>query len=456
MLLQILSARERRAARQRRLLNKYGTSLICFTMNIIGSKKTGPLIKAGFELGDHVLRAQLKAERLPILYSEQHTTKAGYEALYVVDAVPSHLKCITADIEDSMPVGRLFDMDVLDAEGVHWDRGKVGFDRRRCLLCNDLATVCARERRHPPEEVLKKTERLLEDAVIKYDAEHIAQVAVQSLLHELCTTPKPGLCDRRNNGSHTDMDLFTFTASASSLWPYFKVCARIGMYTRDEAPTFTFEKLRFAGKTAEQEMLEATGGVNTHKGAIFTLGLLCGAMGRLRRAQRVDPARVCAEAAAMTRGLVEHDLHGLEDPATAGEQQFAKHGITGIRGEAESGFPSILNAALPILTEGLQNGMTYNDAGRSALLHLIAAIDDTTLIHRSDGATAKRVRRHMRDILTTNRFPDRRTAEQLDDTFIRHGLSVGGAADLLAATYFLHTFRTEGVKPAPPAEPEKE
>ena len=443
MLLQILNAKERRAARQKRLINRFGCSLISFTMNIVGTPKTGPLIKAGFELGDRLLRMQLAAERIPILHSEQHTTKAGYEAMYVVDAVPSILKCITSDIEDSLPVGRLFDMDVLDAEGVHWDRGKVGFERRRCLLCGELATVCARERRHSMEEVRRKTERLLEDAVIKHDAEHIARIAVESLLHELTTTPKPGLCDRRNNGSHQDMDTFTFSSSAASLWPYFKVCARIGMYTRNEAPTFTFEKLRFAGKIAEQEMLGITGGVNTHKGAVFTLGLLCGAMGRLPRASRTEPARVCREAALMTRGLVEHDLHGLENTVTAGEKQFAEHGITGIRGEAEAGFPSIMNISLPIFTEGLQNGLSKNDAGCAALLHLIAAIDDTTLIHRSDGAVAKRIRRHVRTILFSDKFPDKETIEELDDVFIEHGLSVGGAADLLAATYFLHTFHSE-------------
>ncbi len=442
MLIPILDARERRVARGMNLLKKYNLPLICFTMNIVGDKKTGTLIKAGFELGDELLRTHLKAERLPLVHTEQHTTKAGYEAFYVVDGEPAHLKHVAADIEESLPVGRLFDMDVWDVDGTRWDRERLGFDPRRCLLCHEPAKICARERRHSTEELLRKTERLLDDAVVKRRAEEIARLAVQSLLHELCTTPKPGLCDCRNSGSHADMDMFTFTASATALWPYFKHCVRLGIYSRNEPPSFTLDRLRFAGKTAEQRMLDATDGINTHKGAIFTLGLLCGALGRLTPRHRTDPARVCKEVAAMTRGLVEQDLSGLEEPVTAGEKLFAEHGITGIRGEAELGFPSVIQIALPILETGLSNGLSLNDAGCAALLHLIAAIDDTTLIHRSSASAAKRIRRYVRNLLSRNPYPDREMLEQLDDVFIKHGLSVGGAADLLAATYFLHALRT--------------
>nr|WP_320911374.1 triphosphoribosyl-dephospho-CoA synthase [Enterocloster clostridioformis] len=89
--------------------------------------------------------------------------------------------------------------------------------------------------------------------------------------------------DRRNSGSHKDMDCFTFMSSAASLWPYFQKCAQMGMETAQEPPKETFRRLRWAGKIAGYDMNQATNGVNTHKGALFSIGILCGALGRLLR-----------------------------------------------------------------------------------------------------------------------------------------------------------------------------
>lgn len=108
----------------------------------------------------------------------------------------------------------------------------------------------------------------------------------------MTTTPKPGLVDRRNSGSHTDMDSFTFMSSAAALYPYFEACAKVGRETMDRPAPETFAALRPLGCEAEGEMLDATGGVNTHKGAVFSIGITCAALGRLDRAKWSDPVRV--------------------------------------------------------------------------------------------------------------------------------------------------------------------
>ena len=105
-------------------------------------------------------------------------------------------------------------------------------------------------------------------------------------------TPKPGLIDLLNSGSHRDMDMYSFLASAASLYPYFAECVKIGRETADRPAPETFAALRCPGKLAEAGMLRATGGVNTHKGAIFTLGVICGALGRLAWEGRHSPAAV--------------------------------------------------------------------------------------------------------------------------------------------------------------------
>jgi len=432
---QILDARERRAARQRELLEQFQKPLICFTMNIAGPVKCSQLICRGFRLGNKILRAQLEREGVPILYVHQAEEMTGCQAFYVADCPSPRLKALCVQIEEALPVGRLFDMDVLTPDGCKEERPVP----RKCLLCDQPAQVCGRSRAHSVEALQRRTNELLQEAVSAQEARDIARTAQQSLLYEVCTTPKPGLVDCQNSGSHRDMDIFTFLASSTALYPYFESCARLGLETSGLPATEVFSRLRLPGKLAEQAMLEATGGVNTHKGAIFSLGILCAAAGRLQQAQRT-PEAICAEAAAMVNGITAQELSGItaETAATAGQKLYARYGITGVRGQAEAGFPAVLEAGLPTLEAGLQKGLSLNDAGCAALLHLMVAATDTNLIHRSDPDTQKAVTEQISQLLQKTPFPDRQTLEALDAEFIQKDLSPGGSADLLAITYFLH------------------
>ena len=149
---------------------------------------------------------------------------------------------------------------------------------------------------------------------------------------------------------------------------------------------------------------------------------------------------ILGECARMTEGLAERELTTNKAVAvqTTGQRLFAQYGFRGVRGEAEQGFPSILNAGLPKLEQGIARGLSLNDAGCAALLALMAAATDTNLIARSDRATQKRVTEQMRELLERSPFPDRETMEELDKAFIKENLSPGGSADLLAMTYMLY------------------
>ena len=192
-------------------------------------------------------------------------------------------------------------------------------------------------------------------------------------------------------------------------------------------------------------MLRATAGVNTHKGAIFSMGILCGALGRLERRQWSDPNAILAECAAMTEGLVSQDYVNLtpETAKTAGQKLYLQYGITGVRGQAEAGFPVVLNVGLPKLEAALSAGKSINEAGCAALLAMLADTVDTNMIHRGGYEQAKETSENLKNLLGKEPFPSKETLESLDGEFIRRNLSPGGTADLLALVYLLHFLKEE-------------
>lgn len=111
-------------------------------------------------------------------------------------------------------------------------------------------------------------------------SEYISLSATTALLYEVSAAPKPGLVDRFNQGAHKDMDFFSFMASSAALSPYFHRCAEKGAEFAeacDSKPKLLFESLRPLGITAEKAMYEAAGGANTHKGLIFSIGIISAA-----------------------------------------------------------------------------------------------------------------------------------------------------------------------------------
>lgn len=444
-LAEMLDAREKRAFRQQELLNQYHSTMICFTMNIAGPVKNSPLILRGFQLGKRLLEERMEMLEIKPIHYEETNEVTGSEAFYILNQEALLIKRLTSDVEDDSELGRLFDMDVLKPDGQKVDRTELGLPPRCCLVCGKPAKECSRSRAHSVYELQVRTKQILTKAIGETDARDAAGLAVRALLYEVLTTPKPGLVDRTNSGSHKDMDIFTFMDSACALYPYFETCIRIGRQTADLAASDTFLHLRAAGKKAEADMFSATKGINTHKGAVFSMGILCAALGRLPREQWKMPEMILKECAAMTQGLTESDFAGLteETAVTTGQKLYLQYRITGIRGQVEAGLPAVQNAGLPVLKDGLAQGLSINDAGCAALLALMTAATDTNLIARSDMDTYHQTVENIKKLLHRSPFPNRQVLEQLDREFIDKNLSPGGSADLLAICYFLYFLESE-------------
>ena len=248
----------------------------------------------------------------------------------------------------------------------------------------------------------------------------IARTAVGCLYAELVLYPKPGLVSLVDNGSHTDMNAATFLRSLFTLRHYFRAAFDAG---RDDAP---FARLRTLGIAAEERMLRATGGVNTHRGAIFSLGLLCAAVGR-----------AAAEGLALTPAALRAVLliHW-------GEALSVHAGSAGgAREEGALGLPSVFEAGLPALRAALKAGRSMRHARVDALFALMARIDDTNVVHRGGAEGALAVRRGAQAFIDAGGTaqPDwLAQAVALHHRFMAQRLSPGGAADLLAASCFVH------------------
>ena len=184
-LMQMLEARERRAMRQRTLLEEYKSTLVCFTMNIAGPNKNSPLIRRGYTLGRQLLEAQFRAAGARVLYFEESNENTGNEAIFVLDQQPLAVKALTVEIEDHTAAGRLFDMDVLCPNGRKVDRQELGLSGRKCLLCGGSAQACARSRTHTVAQLQEKTQKILQEAIRQEDTRTIEKLACQALLYEV-------------------------------------------------------------------------------------------------------------------------------------------------------------------------------------------------------------------------------------------------------------------------------
>lgn len=433
----VLENRERRAARQRELIAQGAGCLVSFTLNIPGEVKQFPMAHAAFREGLAALHDALGTQ---IVREDTVRLPTGSEALLIVDGAPTSVKDQTVAIEDAHLLGRLFDMDVLDAGGMSLSRRTLGAPPRRCLICNRDAKLCGRSRAHSMDALRLEVARRLDGYFCAKAADVCANHATRALLYEVSTTPKPGLVDRNNSGSHRDMDFFTFLDSSAALFPWFREMYCIGWDCAGDPAEILFSRLRFAGRQAECAMFAATGGVNTHKGLIFSLGLLCGALGAKHCFLNKDTVDL-DDVLSLCGRMGSCSLRDLEsaDGKTNGERCYLQHHLTGIRGEAARGFPSAQRIGLPALRKWVAAGLSLNDAAALTLLSLIAAVTDTNMIHRGGLNTAERRKQEAAELLQSEAKGNLlEKLKELDNSFISENLSPGGCADLLAISLMLY------------------
>lgn len=444
----MMRARDARLERQQMLLRGGGSSLICFTMNIAGPVKNNRKIRMGFcEAKEDIVR-RLEYGGIHVLRQEEVCASTGNEWYGVTDGAAYRVKRLMTEIEERDDFGRLLDIDVLDEAGAKIERTALGFPPRACLICGAAGGGCASSRAHSAKELYHRAMDILAEHLTFRQVDRIAELACRALLHEVCVTPKPGLVDRTNSGAHSDMDIFTFAASAAALTPYLRGCALTGARMAEEPPERTLEALRGAGQSAQDDMLRATGGVNTHKGAIYLMGLLCAAAGRLCAGEEefsIERAgELCAE---MTAGELDRLTQTGRAPSGAkGEALYRDYGIAGVRGEAMSGLRSVREIAIPWIREGLARGLGRNAACACALCHLIAGVEDTAFISRAGYKAWTRCRAEMAERLRLEPFPSVERIAQWDEEYIAQNYSPGGCADLLACGLFLLSCEAEWKK----------
>jgi triphosphoribosyl-dephospho-CoA synthase len=265
-------------------------------------------------------------------------------------------------------------------------------------------------------------------------AARVGRAAVLALHEELTTHPKPGLVSPVDAGSHRDMDASTFFASLLSLRGYFREVARAG------ACGASFATLRAIAVEAEARMLRATGGANTHRGAIFTVGLLAaGAAGLEAQGTPPDPVLLRAEVRERFGSTLLRELPAL--PGSHGAIVLRRHGVCGARREAASGFPHVFGVGLPALEESLRRGASRAQAAVQCLMTLVAVLPDTNLLYRGGVSGLRFANDAAREFLGEGGVHQsgwelRARAIHLD--FVARNLSPGGSADLLAASLFVH------------------
>jgi triphosphoribosyl-dephospho-CoA synthase len=257
----------------------------------------------------------------------------------------------------------------------------------------------------------------------------IGRAATLALYDELALSPKPGLVTLTDNGSHADMDAHTFMRSLFALRSYF---VRIAMLGAEGAP---FEALQQCGIDAEARMLAATGGVNTHRGAIFMLGLLCAAAGAPALGGRPVDASSLRDTLLARWGSTLED-RARRAPTLPGGIAARRHGLRSASAEAAAGFPVLFEIAVPALEAARARHMGRQQVLLDTLFNIMAILDDSNLAHRGGIEGLRHAQRAARGFLEAggaSRQDGLAAAHAIAEDFVSRRLSPGGAADTLAA-----------------------
>ncbi|WP_434663480.1 triphosphoribosyl-dephospho-CoA synthase [Klebsiella sp. MISC125] len=263
-------------------------------------------------------------------------------------------------------------------------------------------------------------------------AQRLAQIASDCLIDEARLSPKPGLVDSRGNGAHQDLNLALMERSAHSLTPTFHALAQQSwLRPVDIALRETVGRL---GREGEAQMMQATAGVNTHRGAIWALGLLVSATAML--GGKGHSQRIAETAAALAR------LPDACAPKTfsKGLRASRRWQVPGAREEAQCAFPHITTLALPQLLRSRAQGASEEQARLDALIAIMTSLSDTCVLSRAGMAGLDAMQQGAAEVLTAGgcaTAAGRAALARLDAQMLAQNASPGGAADLLAATLFL-------------------
>lgn len=262
-------------------------------------------------------------------------------------------------------------------------------------------------------------------------ADYLGDLACWALEQEARLSPKPALVDSRGTGAHRDMNLSLMLASARSLQPWFARMADAALLEPSDAELR--QRIGQLGRQAEAAMLAVTGGINTHRGAIWALGLLVTAAA----------THAHGEASLLGRAAVLARLPDPDCPAgnvqSNGQRVCREYRLPGAREQAQQGFPHLRQRGLPTLRQSRKAGDSESVARLNALLAIMSALTDTCVLSRAGLAGLEAMQQGARAVLDAGgcgSFAGRRALAQFEQRLLTLNASAGGAADLLAATLF--------------------
>ena len=265
--------------------------------------------------------------------------------------------------------------------------------------------------------------QMVPPTTIPYIIGHLASMALQA---ELDTTPKPGLVDRNDNGAHRDMDYALMHRSIQALHPYFVRLAQIGF----DNPQPRHDEIQQVGIEAEQAMFKATGGVNTHKGALFSIGLAAVALGGMACSNN-------AQLHSLSNSIASLASLFPDTSGTHGSKAKANNKLKGALDNAREGYTQLFKAWLPFYLDRLAEGDRY--ALHKTLLRIMCDLDDTNIVYRTSMETMQEVqaeaRRMLEHIPETTHFEA--ALQAMNTYYIRRNISPGGSADMLSLVVFL-------------------
>jgi len=275
-------------------------------------------------------------------------------------------------------------------------------------------------------------------------AEQVGGMARWALETEVLLSPKPGLVDQLNTGSHNDLTVDLMLRSARTLMPFFTQMAQAGQAYSNGDFTLLREQIGHIGRVAEKAMMIETHGVNTHRGAIWALGLLVAAAGLLSEQQSdaLTAQSLCYQAGILACLPDQHAPIVFSN----GLHATRRYKINGAREEAQNGFLSITECALPELRGSRHRGDSEEAAQLNALLALMTRLDDTCVLSRSGIEGLELMQNDAKGILSTGGTASLQGMAkliELNKKMVAINASPGGAADLLAATLFVDVLETQ-------------
>ena len=301
------------------------------------------------------------------------------------------------------------------------------------------AISASRVRKAMMEGCLWDAIQLVPPTTIPYIIGHLASMALQA---ELDTTPKPGLVDRNDNGAHRDMDHALMQRSIQALHPYFVRLAQLGF--TDKQPCH--DEIVNIGIEAEREMFKATGGVNTHKGALFSIGLAAVALGG-EAFCRITQAEGCGTMAyndvnskqiqSLSNSIASLARLFPDTNGTHGSKAKANNILKGALDNAREGYTQLFKAWLPFYIDRIAEGDNY--ALHKTLLRIMCDLDDTNIVYRTSMETMQEVKTEARQMLDTSRniVNFEAALQAMNTDYIHRNISPGGSADMLSLVVFL-------------------